>query len=371
MRSEPSPPITARRRFLDVVGLVRSGMAAHQLGIAAAGVALLAFTSIVPTMIAAVSIYGLVADPEDISEQITDLASSIDGDDEGGIASLLEDAIPSDSGSEAGIAATLGIALAIFSASAAISNLLAMINSVFEEPETRSFPKRRFMAIVALVGGLVFMGAASFMLTAVTPILERSDLVSWAADLIEIASFPLLGIVLAAGLSALYHWGPNRDMGGYVVFRPGAVVATLLWLLISIALSAYFSSDVFAANASFAVFGSIIALLLWLSLSARSVLIGAEVEAALMDCADVGHPTSPEDSPRVAVALLAGAKAARKSGDEPPRAVILDEAALVAARSGLADGGPSPTHAPTPADRAITLIENGIERLAERRRSGR
>jgi len=312
---ESPPPI--HTRALELAQVVRTGLGAHNLGVAAAGVALFSFLSIVPTMIAAVSIYGLVSDPDEITEQITDLTKNLDPS----VADLLESAVPSQEDSSAGVGAAIGIALALFSASAAIKNLLSTINFVFETPETRSFIKVRTMAILALLGAVVFMGAASFVLAALPRLLEQAEVTSGLTVLVELGRFPLLGLILVLGLSALYHKSPNRPMGPYQLIRPGALVATLLWLLISAALSFYFGSSSFEGNASFAVFGSIIALLMWLNFSALAVLIGAEVEAARADRDVVGHPLNAVDSPRLGMASFAIATTANKANEPIPHHV--------------------------------------------------
>ena len=49
----------------------------HNLTLVAAGVAFYAFLALVPALIAFVSIYGLVADPEDVTRQVQDLGDAL------------------------------------------------------------------------------------------------------------------------------------------------------------------------------------------------------------------------------------------------------------------------------------------------------
>ncbi len=76
---------------------------------------------------------------------------------------------------------------------------------------------------------------------------------------------------------------------------PGAVAATLVWLLLSGAFSVYTAS--FASyNETYGTLGAIVVLLLWLYLTGFSVLLGAEVNAAA-DETPAAAPTATAPDP--------------------------------------------------------------------------
>ena len=54
-----------------------SASAEHNLTLVAAGVAFYSFLALVPALIAFVSVYGLVADENDVTRQVEDLGSSL------------------------------------------------------------------------------------------------------------------------------------------------------------------------------------------------------------------------------------------------------------------------------------------------------
>ena len=81
-------------------------------------------------------------------------------------------------------------------------------------------------------------------------------------------------------LSALYRWGPDRHPRHFKYIWPGAVLASLLWLVAGALFSIY------VANFSNyqATFGSVTAavvLLLWLYNSAQIFVLGAAFNAQL------------------------------------------------------------------------------------------
>ncbi len=63
----------------------------HNLTLVAAGVAFYAFLALVPALVAFISIYGLAANPEDVTRQVRDVASALRrvGIDRGGAAVAL------------------------------------------------------------------------------------------------------------------------------------------------------------------------------------------------------------------------------------------------------------------------------------------
>jgi len=74
---------------------IRRRIKAHNVVVASAGVAFYGLLALVPTLIALVSIYGLVADPADIEQQVNDIAGSLDSDIQGLLQSQLEDIVGS------------------------------------------------------------------------------------------------------------------------------------------------------------------------------------------------------------------------------------------------------------------------------------
>src|SRR5690625_2065532 len=87
----------------------------------AAGVAFFAFLAIIPTLVALVTIYGLVADPDDIEQRVNDLSSTLPEE----IRALLVNQLESITSTASG-ALTLGLvvslALALWSASSGMAN---------------------------------------------------------------------------------------------------------------------------------------------------------------------------------------------------------------------------------------------------------
>ena len=115
---------------------VRAGVKRHHLSILSAGIAFYVMLAIVPTLLAVVSVYGLVADPDDVQQQIEDLADQLPEGSGDFITDQLTD-LTNTSG--LGLSALIAIVLALWSASGATSNLMKGINAVHETEEERGF----------------------------------------------------------------------------------------------------------------------------------------------------------------------------------------------------------------------------------------
>lgn len=259
---------------------------AHNVVVASAGVAFYGLLALVPTLIALVSIYGLVGDPADIEQQVNDIAGSLDQDIQSLLTSQLESIVGSVEESENSSGTSLfgrwaglviGIALALFSASGAVQKLIGTVAVAYEAEEHRPGWKVRGMAYLFTVGAIVGIGLMVLVIGVVPNLLSRVDLGTAAEAAIAIGQYPALAILFAGALTILYRYGPDRETR--TPWRnPGAVVATVLFLLFAIAFS-FYSANVGAMPASYGLLGSIAALMIFLQLTTVSVIVGAETNS--------------------------------------------------------------------------------------------
>ena len=173
------------------------------------------------------------------------------------------------SGTGLGIGLAVGVALALWSASAGIVNLIAALNRVYDENETRKFLKLRGTALALTLGGVVFVAAGILVIT-VLPEGGPASLVRW----------PILAAGFIFGLGVLYRVAPDRQDAQWRWVTPGAVMATVLWVLVSVAFSIY-TSNFGKYNETYGALGAIVVTMLWLQLTALAVLLGAELNAEM------------------------------------------------------------------------------------------
>jgi membrane protein len=278
-RQATRPGEVPPRGWLDVLKRTRQGIRDTNASIVAAGVAFYAFLALVPALIAVVAVYGLVANPADVKDQITTFTSALPRDAQKLLSSQLS-SITRSAGSGTGIAAAIAIGAALWSASSGIAALNTGLTVVNRENETRGMVKRRLLALVLTlfaVAGLLVMLA---LVVALPSVLDSIDISGIGSTALELARWPLLAGLLLVGLAVIFRYGPQRRRPRWRWITPGAIVAVIVGLVASIGFSIYVSL-LGNYNKTYGTLGAIIIMLLWLYLMAFAVLFGAAMNAEL------------------------------------------------------------------------------------------
>jgi len=80
------------------------------------------------------------------------------------------------------------------------------------------------------------------------------------------------------GLAVLYRYAPDRDKPQWRWVSPGAIAATILWIVASIGFTVYVA-NFSSYDKTYGSLGGVIILLTWLYLSVLAVLLGAVINA--------------------------------------------------------------------------------------------
>ena len=278
-RSAESPTEIPARGWKDVLVRTKTSTKADDAPLLAAGVAFYALLSLVPGLVALVSVYGLVADPADIERNVSDVLAAAPAEVRDLVEQQLESIV---SGTSSGlrIGAIVGLALALWSASSGVKNLMTAVNRAYHETETRGFFKLRGRAILLTVILVVMGGAALFGLIIAPEAMSTEGGLGVARDVLMIARWPLAALVIIAGLAVIYRFAPDRDNPRWAWASPGAIVATVLWLAASAAFSIY-TANFGRYNETYGALGAIVVVMLWLWIGAFAVIIGAEMNGEM------------------------------------------------------------------------------------------
>jgi len=249
----------------------------HKLTLVSAGVAFYAFLAFVPTLIVIVTVYGLVAKPADIQRQVHDFAKALPDEVQNFIQQQIT-SIGHASGTRISIALVIAVAIALWSASGGMAALVTGVSVARDQTEPKSFVKKRGKALALTVGAIVLLVVMIFLIAAVPSILARVGLGTTGRVVFDIVRWPVLAIVIVLGLGVLYHIAVGRPRKArFRAVTPGALVATLLWLIAS-GLFAVYTANFASYSKTYGSLASIVVVLLWLYLSALAVLIGAEID---------------------------------------------------------------------------------------------
>jgi membrane protein len=247
------------------------------VGILAGGIAYAAFLALFPALIAVISLFGLVADPETIARQTNGLLVALPESAQ----PLLRDQITSltaTSGGALGFGFALSMLLALWSASGGTSSLMSAINIAYDEEESRNFLKLRGTALVLTFGAILFMLLTLGLVAVVPAVLNALELGTAINVGVEIVRWTLLVVLIVVALGILYRTAPDRDAPQFKWTSVGAVVAAVLFVVASVAFS-FYVNNFGSYNKTYGALAGVIVLLLWLYLTAYIILLGAEINA--------------------------------------------------------------------------------------------
>ncbi|KIG13908.1 Ribonuclease BN [Enhygromyxa salina] len=268
------------RGWIDVLARVRQEVRSDNLDIVAAGVTFYAALALGPAFVALVSFYGLFASPSDVETLLEPVFALVPaGGGRGVIQALLQRAMAIAPASLT-LRAVGAIVLSLWSANRGMKALITAVSLAYNEPPRRGVIAANLLSLGFAVVVTLVLALTSIAVIALPHLLAGARVGDSLGWLLTVLRWPVLFAVVVLGLAALYHWAPNRRPPRWRWVSVGAVVATLCWLLFSAAFSLY-SRHTGDVRTGLEALDNVIALLVWLYVSAWAILLGAELNAEL------------------------------------------------------------------------------------------
>lgn len=176
-----------------------------------------------------------------------------------------------------------GLIFSLYFPIRAVSSLMDFIERAYEVEERRSLLHRGFIIIIfaigltlAIVGSIIVLVAGRDLLLWLSGFLPIS---LHSIELWNVLRFILLGAALLLLILLLYLVAP----GCVVSFRealPGAAGSLFCWLVYTVGFS-FYVENMASYSVVYGSIGAIIVLLIWLYATATTIIMGAELNAAL------------------------------------------------------------------------------------------
>lgn len=273
----PQPSHISAGGWWQVVKRTAAEIKNDHLSLLAGGVAFKALLALFPAIVAAISIWSLVADPQQMTQQAESMTRALPS----GAGQLIQDQVGNvaQSGrSTLSVALAISVALALWGASGGMAGLMEGATAAYDEIDTRKFPIKRGIAILMTLGAIVFLLIAVGLIAVLPVILDQLGLPDAARIAVQVSQWVLLTLLMMGSLAVIYKFGPDRDRAEFRWVSVGAVVATVLWLIGS-ALFTLYVNNFGSFGETYGAFAGIIVLMLWLFLTAFIILLGAEINA--------------------------------------------------------------------------------------------
>lgn len=178
---------------------------------------------------------------------------------------------------------SIGVIVALWTASAAVRATMNALNVAYDVTEGRPAWKLYPLSI------LYTIGVAGMMILAAAFLIVGPQAIQWLANQIGMEQvfvtvwswlrWPAALFLLTLAVAVVYYVAPDVEQE-FRFITPGATLAVIVWVLASVAFN-YYVANFADYNATYGSIGAIIALLFYFFISAAVMLFGAEINAVI------------------------------------------------------------------------------------------
>jgi len=263
----------------EILLRVKDQMQLNNLPMMAAGVAFYFFLSLFPTILAIVSLYTLVTDPLVIREHLEGLEEIMPPGVHDFISEKIENIVDAQASTKNwGLA--LSFIVSLWSANKGTFFMFRAINETYDEDSSRGMVKQNAITL-GFTLGLMVVGILSMLLVIAYPaIREFLELPALLDSVVAAGRWVVLAVILCFGITMIYQCAPQRSVPQWRWILPGAIIATVLWVVGSLILTLYVK-NFDKLEDLYGQISALIILMIWLNITAFVILFGAQVNAEL------------------------------------------------------------------------------------------
>jgi len=278
------------------------------------------FFSLFPLFLFAAPLLGLIGNKQTMIEGLMSrLASTLPGGAIDLVREVVQDVVLADG---APGLMSVGAVLAAWAGSNIFNGMINALNRAYDVEEGRTWWKKRLLALASVIAaGLVLLTATAIML-------GGAQIADWVGRQLGLGDnaviiwttvqYPIAFALLVSTAWMIYYFLPHirQDKTQVLV---GAIIATLLWILVTLLFRAYVV-NFGSYSKTYGTVGGVIALLTWMYLSMLVLLVGGELNA------EIHHGTGALEPRAGAVyvgQVLSGSTSRAPSTDRVERAIPL------------------------------------------------
>ena len=278
-RDAERPSQIDRAGWWDVLVRVKNEIGQDNASLIAAGLALYALLAVFPALTAAVSLYGLLASPEQVASQFQGIAGILPQQASEILGGAMRDIAGRQDGA-LGAGVAVGVLIALWSARKGMVALMQATNIAYDEEENRGFFRQVLVSLAFTVGAVVAFLVVLALAVALPLALQGLGLPQILQVALGALRWVVLWFLVVLGLSVVYRFAPDRSEPKWRWVTWGSALAATLWIVGSV-LFAFYVRNFGSYGATYGALGGIVVLLMWFYLSGFIVILGAEVNAEM------------------------------------------------------------------------------------------
>jgi membrane protein len=290
------PTKLPKRSWWAVLKRTVQGFGDDNLSDWAAALTYYSVLSIFPAVIVLTAVLGLLG-PSATQTLIDNINTMVPGQGRDILITAIKELQHSES--LAGPLAIIGLAGALWSASAYIGAFMRASNAIYEMPEGRPVWKTIPLRLGLTLGVVVLLALCAVGVVVSGTVADRAGHIlgigSTGVLVWNIAKWPVLAVLVSLAFALLYWASPNVKQPRFRWLSPGGVLAVVIWVLATAGFAVYVT-NFSSYNKIYGSLGGVIGFLVWLWISNIAILLGAELDAELArgQRIEAGQPAEQE-----------------------------------------------------------------------------
>lgn len=274
------------------------------------------FFALFPALLSLISFASLLPIENLMDEVVAMLSRVAPGD----VINIIRTQLSEIAQSNAGGLFTVAFLLTLWSSSTALVSMCNTLNAAYDIIEGRPWWKVRLVAIALTIGLSIFI-LLSMMLIVAGPTLAETlastiglgAAFKWTWLVLQ---WPVVFALAATAIALVYYYAPDAEQE-WVWITPGSVLATFLWVIISLGFR-FYVANFGAYNETYGAIAGVAILMLWFYLTSIAILIGAELNAEIEHASpygkDVGEKV-PGQKKKIGIAAQRAYEERRDKGE--------------------------------------------------------
>lgn len=280
-RKPESPAQITRPSWKYALKTTMREFSADGCGDLAAGLTYRSVFSLVPTILALVSILSIFGQGQALSSVLEEVRGIVPTETWDTISPLLDTLLSTPA---PGIGLLIGLLTALWAASGYVKAFGRAMNIIYDVPEGRGVIKLT-VQMYALTALILVLGALSIVIFVVSgPIAEAVGnaigLGSVAVTVWNVAKWFVLALIVVVVVALLYYATPNVRQPRFRWISMGALIAIVVSVIATLGFF-FYVSNFGNYNATYGALAGVIILLLWMYLINTILLVGAEVDSEI------------------------------------------------------------------------------------------